>query len=42
MNDFSMSLETITRISLLLDVLLLMVMTSGVTALVCREIYKRE
>ncbi|WP_437193976.1 hypothetical protein [Planctomicrobium sp. SH527] len=42
MNHFSMSLETITRISLLLDVLLLMVMTSGVTALVCREIYKRE
>lgn len=42
MNHFSMPLETITRISLLLDVLLLMVMTSGVTALVCREIYKRE
>lgn len=42
MNDFSMSFETITRISLLLDMLLLMVMTSGVTALVCREIYKRE
>lgn len=42
MNDFSMSFETITRISLLLDMLLLMVMTSGVTALICREIYKRE
>ncbi len=42
MNHFSMSFETIIRIGVIIDVLLLMVMTSGMTALVCREIYKRE
>ncbi|WP_437193671.1 hypothetical protein [Planctomicrobium sp. SH527] len=42
MSDYTLPLETIIRIGVILDVLLLMAMTSGMTALVCREIYKRE
>lgn len=42
MNDLMLSFETVTRIGVVLDVFVLMFLTSLSTAFVCREFYRRE
>jgi len=42
MNDYALPLEAVTRIGVILDVFVLMFLTSLLTALVCRDFYKRE
>jgi len=42
MSDYTLPLESVTRIGVVLDVFLLMFLTSLFTAFVCREFYKRD